>query len=227
LTLLTRKKAETLFDRLAALWPQAHCELEHHTPFQLLIAVVLSAQTTDKAVNKALFPLFHKHPAFGPKDLVMLGEAGFLEVIKSIGLAPTKAKNCVRLSQDLLVKHQGNVPSTRAELEALPGVGRKTANAVLNVLFGHATMAVDTHVARLAVRMGLCEPTVDRLRIEEVLLSKVPARHAAIAHHQLIFHGRYHCAARSPGCVTCALSDLCPKVGVAISSPQKAKESRK
>jgi len=220
---LTRKKADTLFDRLAALWPEAHCELEHHTPFQLLVAVVLSAQTTDKAVNKALAPLLARDPNFGPADMVHLGEAGFLDVIKSIGLAPTKAKNCVRLSGDLLANHGGLVPSKREELEALAGVGRKTANVVLNVLYGLPTMAVDTHVARLAIRMGLVAPTENRLVIEEALLAKVPARHAGIAHHQLIFHGRYHCVARSPRCDTCALADICPKVGVSAASSANRK----
>ena len=224
--LLTRKKAEALFDRLATTWPDAHCELVHNTPFQLLIAVVLSAQTTDKAVNKALAPLLAHEPAFGPAELVRLGEAGFLNVIRSIGLAPTKAKNCVRLSEDLLAKHGGLVPESREDLEALPGVGRKTANVVLNVLYGLPTMAVDTHVARLAIRMGLIAPTENRLRIEEALLAKVPFRHAGVAHHHLIFHGRYQCVARSPRCETCALVDLCPKVGVTAESTSKSKVPR-
>ncbi len=215
MALLSRKKAEAVFDALAALWPDAHCELVHNTPFQLLVAVVLSAQTTDKAVNKALSALLESQPTFGPADLVALGEVGFLGVIKSIGLAPTKAKNCVRLAGDLLARHGGEVPSEREALEALPGVGRKTANVVLNVLYGLPTMAVDTHVARLAVRLGLVEPTENRLHIEEALLGKVPSRHARQAHHQLIFHGRYHCTARAPKCEECALSPLCPRVGLA------------
>lgn len=223
MALLSRKKAEAVFDALAALWPEAHCELVHNTPFQLLVAVVLSAQTTDKAVNKALAPLLEAHPEFGPQDLLEMGEAGFLKVIQSIGLAPTKAKNCVRLSAELLALHGGEVPSSRDGLEALPGVGRKTANVVLNVLHGHPTMAVDTHVARLAVRLGLVEPTENRLRIEEALLSKVPARHGRLAHHQLIFHGRYHCTARSPKCEECVLKSLCPQVGV-VKSRRKSKK---
>lgn len=203
-----------VFDRLALAWPNAHCELVHNTPFQLLLAVVLSAQATDKSVNKALEPLFKSQPNFGPGDLVKMGELGFLNHIRSIGLAPTKAKNSFRLAQSLLKSHKGKVPLTRGDLEELPGVGRKTANVVLNVLCGLPTMAVDTHVARLAVRIGISEPTEDRLKIEETLLKRVPERHLVRAHHYLIFHGRYHCTARAPKCPTCPLEDVCPKVGV-------------
>jgi endonuclease-3 len=226
-TLLSVKKAEDLFDALAAAWPDAHCELAHHSPFQLLVAVVLSAQTTDKAVNKALAPLLLRKPHFGPEDLVAMGVEGFLEVIKSIGLAPTKARNCVALSSHLLERHGGRVPAAREELEALPGVGRKTANVVLNVVHGLPTMAVDTHVARLAVRMGLCAPTSDRLAIEQALVRKVPERHAKSAHHHLIFHGRYHCIARAPRCETCAVARLCPRVGVPSPSAPSAKRKRR
>lgn len=203
-----------MFAALASLWPDAHCELEHYNDFQLLIAVVLSAQTTDKAVNKALAPLFDKNRDFSPADLLALGELGFLKVIRSIGLAPTKAKNSVAIARQLIALHEGRVPLERAALEALPGVGRKTANVVLNVLAGLPTMAVDTHVARVSVRMGLVSATPNRVLIEEQLLACVPSRFAVIAHNLLIFHGRYHCTARSPRCDACPVRQICRRVGI-------------
>jgi len=196
------------------MWPDAHCELHHHNDFQLLIAVVLSAQTTDKAVNKALAPLFDANPNFSAGDLVKLGEARFLKVIQSIGLAPTKARNSVALAHQLLRLHGGRVPLERSALEALPGVGRKTANVVLNVLAGLPTMAVDTHVARVSVRMGLVAATENRLQIENELLERVPSEWGRIAHHLLIFHGRYFCTARSPKCEDCKLFKTCKQVGI-------------
>lgn len=211
---MSPKQIEQVFERLAEHWPNAKCELVHNTPFQLLVAVVLSAQATDKSVNKALQPLLKKHPDFDAQDLVHMGESKFLSIIRSIGLAPTKAKNCLGLSRVLAEKYSGQVPRNREQLEALPGVGRKTANVVLNVLYGEPTMPVDTHVARLAVRMGLVEPTNDRNKIEAQLLRKVPEKFNVTAHHLLIFHGRYLCLARTPKCEICPLLDLCPKVGV-------------
>lgn len=212
--LLSSTEVEEVFRAFGALWPNAHCELNHNNDFQLLIAVVLSAQTTDKAVNKALAPLIEKYPDFSPADLVALGEVNFLKIIKSIGLAPTKAKNSVALAHQLLRLHGGKVPMQREALEALPGVGRKTANVVLNVLAGLPTMAVDTHVARVSVRLGLVEATENRLQIEEQLLERVPAQWGRIAHHLLIFHGRYHCTARSPKCSDCPVVKICKKLGV-------------
>jgi endonuclease-3 len=188
--------------------------LNHNNDFQLLIAVVLSAQTTDKAVNKALDPLLRLNPDFSAPDLIEMGEKKFLNVIKSIGLAPTKAKNSVALARQLVILHGGRVPLDRASLEALPGVGRKTANVVLNVLAGLPTMAVDTHVARVSVRLGLVAKTDNRLRIEEELVAKVPPAWGVIAHHLLIFHGRYHCTARAPRCAECPLLALCKRVGI-------------
>lgn len=212
--MLSPSETEDVFAALASLWPDAHCELHHYNDFQLLIAVVLSAQTTDKAVNKALAPLFEKNRNFSPVDLMALGEGGFLKVIRSIGLAPTKAKNSVAIARQLIALHEGRVPLERAALEALPGVGRKTANVVLNVLAGLPTMAVDTHVARVSVRMGLVNATLNRVHIEEQLLACVPSQFAVIAHNLLIFHGRYHCTARSPHCDTCPVRRICRRVGI-------------
>jgi endonuclease-3 len=209
--------ASEIFGKLHELWPNAHCELEHNNPFQLLLAVVLSAQTTDKAVNKALAPLFSERPNFSPQDLVAMGEKKFLGVIKSIGLAPTKAKNSVALARQLLQLHNGEVPLDRKSLEDLPGVGRKTANVVLNVVAGMPTMAVDTHVARVSVRLGLARRTENRLQIEEDLLKIVPKEWGVQAHHLLIFHGRYHCTARAPKCAACPVANQCRKVGVSRS----------
>ena len=208
------EKAHLVFSKLAAMWPNAHCELLHNNPFQLVLAVLLSAQATDVSVNKALLPLFTKHPHFDAADLVKMGEKNFLEIIRSIGLAPTKAKNSVAMAAKLIADFVGEVPLKRPELETLPGVGRKTANVVLNVLCGEPTMAVDTHVARVSQRLGLVKPTNDRLQIEHELLAVVPAEHAVVAHHLLIFHGRYHCTARSPKCESCPLHLDCPRVGV-------------
>jgi endonuclease III len=221
MALLPKNRVPELFDRLAAKWPDAHCELIYNNPFQLLLAVVLSAQATDKSVNKALDAIRLSVPLFGASELVQWGEAGVLERIKSINFAPTKARNVVALSKKILEIHKGEVPSAREALEALPGVGRKTANVVLNVLFGEPTFAVDTHVARLACRMGLVKQTEDRLLIERTLERLVPLRHAAIAHHQMIFHGRYLCQARSPQCSACPIEDLCPKNGVLSSERKK------
>ncbi|MEN9824754.1 MAG: hypothetical protein RI953_499 [Pseudomonadota bacterium] len=212
--LLKPVEIENVFRTLEQLWPDAHCELNHNNDFQLLIAVVLSSQTTDKAVNKALEPLLRLNPGFSAPDLIEMGEKKFLNVIKSIGLAPTKAKNSVALARQLVSLHGGQVPLDRASLEALPGVGRKTANVVLNVLAGLPTMAVDTHVARVSVRLGLVAKTDNRLRIEEELVAKVPPAWGVIAHHLLIFHGRYHCTARAPKCTDCPVFALCKRVGI-------------
>lgn len=212
-------RAREIFRRLDLSWPDAHCELIHFNEFQLLIAVVLSAQTTDVSVNRSFGAYITEHRDFGPNELVKMGEQNFAHLIRTIGLAPTKARNAVALSAKLIDNFKGRVPRNREALESLPGVGRKTANVVLNVLFGEPTMAVDTHVARLAVRLGLSEEGSSRERIEEDLLSLVPSKFARNAHHTLIFHGRYLCAARKPQCEACALEALCPKVGVSFSEP--------
>lgn len=203
-----------IFKGLDQAWPNAHCELVHHNHFQLLLAVMLSAQTTDKSVNKALAPILANNPDFSPYDLIHMGELDFLKSIKSIGLAPTKAKNAVKSAHILVEKFQGQVPLNRQDLESLPGVGRKTANVVLNVLCQLPTMPVDTHVERVSIRLGLVSPTKNRLKIELELLKKIPKEFAHHAHHLLIFQGRYHCTARNPKCNTCAVEHLCPKIGL-------------
>ncbi|MES2614184.1 MAG: endonuclease III [Bdellovibrionota bacterium] len=201
----------SIFKILENLWPNAQCELEHYNEFQLLIAVVLSAQATDKSVNKALLPILAENKNFSAQHLIDMGEQNFLQAIRSIGLAPTKAKNCYKIATILQEKFQGKVPSNREELEALPGVGRKTANVVLNVLFKIPTIAVDTHVERVAKRLGLVPLSASPVKVEEELLKIVPKKYRLQAHHLFIFHGRYHCVARNPKCATCPLEQLCEK----------------
>ena len=198
------KKRREIFSRLARANPNPTTELEYGTAFELLVAVVLSAQATDKSVNLATRKLF---PAT-PEKLLKLGVQGLEEHIKSIGLYRTKAKNVVALSEILLKEHGGEVPAGREALERLPGVGRKTANVVLNTAFGQPTMAVDTHIFRVANRTGLA-PGKDPLEVEQKLLKFTPPEFLQNAHHWLILHGRYVCLARKPGCPTCLIVDLC------------------
>ena len=198
------QKRREIFRRFKEANPNPTTELEYATPFELLVAVVLSAQATDKSVNLATRKLF---PAT-PQKLVDLGVGGLEQYIKSIGLYRTKAKNVVALSQILLEKHCGAVPQNREALEALPGVGRKTANVVLNTAFGQPTVAVDTHIFRVANRTGLA-PGKDVLSVEEKLLKFTPPEYLQNAHHWLILHGRYVCLARKPGCPQCLIRDLC------------------
>jgi endonuclease-3 len=186
--------------------PEPKGELEHINPYTLLVAVVLSAQATDAGVNKATRALFKVAPT--PEKMLRLGEEKVREYIKTIGLFRNKAKNVILLSQKLLAEHGGEVPRTREALEALPGVGRKTANVVLNVAFGKPTMAVDTHVFRVAHRIGLSKGKTP-LAVEEDLLRIVPREHGLHAHHWLILHGRYLCKARKPECGRCPVRDLC------------------
>ena len=194
------------FARLAAGDPEPKSELTYTTPFQLLVAVVLSAQATDKGVNRATGPLFREHPT--PQALVALGEAGIADHIQTIGLYKTKAKNVAALSRLILERHGGEVPKDREALEALPGVGRKTANVVLNIVFGEPTIAVDTHIFRVANRTGLA-PGKDVAAVERKLLKVVRAEYRLHAHHWLILHGRYTCKARGPDCARCRVADLC------------------
>ena len=198
------KKREEIFRRLRAANPNPTTELEYRTPFELLVAVVLSAQATDKSVNLATRKLF---PAT-PQKIVKLGVAGLEPYVKSIGLYRTKAKNVVALSEILLKEHRGEVPAEREALERLPGVGRKTANVVLNTAFGQPTVAVDTHIFRVANRTGLA-PGKDPLEVEQRLLKFTPPEYLKNAHHWLILHGRYVCLARKPGCPECLIRDLC------------------
>jgi endonuclease-3 len=200
------EKRREFFGRLRKADPHPRSELDYASPFELLVAVILSAQATDKSVNLATAKLF---PVAGtPGAIVALGEAGLVEYIKTIGLFRMKAKNVVETCRRLLADHGGEVPRTREELQALPGVGRKTANVVLNVAFGEPTMAVDTHIFRVSNRTGLA-PGKDPLAVELKLLKAVPAEFRLHAHHWLILHGRYTCLARKPLCPGCIVNDLC------------------
>jgi endonuclease-3 len=198
------EKRRKIYERLRAANPNPTTELKYGTPFELLVAVVLSAQATDKSVNLATERLF---PAT-PEKIAKLGVAGLEEYIKRIGLFRNKAKNVVALSKIILEKHCGAVPQNRAALEELPGVGRKTANVVLNTAFGQPTVAVDTHIFRVANRTGLA-PGKDPLEVEARLLKFTPPEFLQNAHHWLILHGRYVCLARKPGCPECLIRDLC------------------
>jgi len=199
------KRAE-LYRRLQAANPHPTTELKYGTPFELLVAVVLSAQATDKSVNAATAVLFKEFST--PEKIAAMGAAKLEGYIKTIGLFRTKAKNVVALSEILLREYGGKVPASRQALESLPGVGRKTANVVLNTAFGQPTMAVDTHIFRVANRTGLA-PGKDVLSVEEKLLKFTPPEYLMNAHHWLILHGRYVCLARKPACPRCAIRDLC------------------
>jgi endonuclease-3 len=200
------RTVEEIFRRFAAASPEPKGELEYVNPFTLLVAVVLSAQATDVGVNKATRGLFRV--ASTPRQMLALGEGGLQERIKTIGLYRNKAKNVIALSQRLIGEHGGEVPREREALEALPGVGRKTANVVLNTAFGEPTLAVDTHVFRVAHRLGLAEGGTP-LEVEQGLVKVIPQEYMRHAHHWLILHGRYVCQARKPRCDVCIVSDLC------------------
>ncbi|HWJ75046.1 MAG TPA: endonuclease III [Kaistia sp.] len=202
----TRAEVETFFARFAAREPEPKGELLYVNPFTLLVAVVLSAQATDAGVNKATRALFAA--ADTPEKMVALGEDRVREMIKTIGLFRMKAKNVIALSELLIARHGGTVPADRAALEALPGVGRKTANVVLNIAFGEPTIAVDTHIFRVGNRTGLA-PGKDVVAVETELERVVPTRYRLHAHHWLILHGRYVCKARKPDCPVCIVADLC------------------
>ena len=195
-----------LFQRFSEREPNPATELEYSTPFELMVAVVLSAQATDVSVNKATRKLFAR--ANTPKKIRALGEAGLKRYIKTIGLFNSKAKNIIAACRILLDQHGGEVPSEREALEALPGVGRKTANVILNTAFGVPTIAVDTHIFRVANRTGLA-PGKNVREVEDRLLQVVPDEYKKNAHHWLILHGRYTCTARRPACEHCLISDLC------------------
>ncbi|MCO5099586.1 MAG: endonuclease III [Burkholderiaceae bacterium] len=195
-----------IFARLQALEPHPRTELEYGTPFELLVAVMLSAQATDRSVNLATRELFRA--ANTPQAIAALGVDGVVPYIRSIGLFPTKSKNLVATARILLERHGGEVPAEREALEQLPGVGRKTANVVLNVAFGQPTIPVDTHVLRVANRTGIARGRTP-LEVERKLLRLVPQRYRMHAHHWLILHGRYVCKARVPECWRCPIADLC------------------
>ena len=199
-------KRRTIFERFHAANPEPRGELHYKTPFELLIAVILSAQATDRSVNLATDALYQR--ANTPESIFKLGQKGLESYVKSIGLYHTKAKNILATCKLLIENHGGEVPRTREALEALPGVGRKTANVVLNIAFGEPTIAVDTHLFRIGNRTGIA-PGKTPLEVEERLLKFVPAEFMLHAHHWLILHGRYVCTARAPKCGTCLIEDLC------------------
>ncbi|MBL8265958.1 endonuclease III [Steroidobacter sp.] len=203
---MNRKKISEMFERLKAANPKPTTELEYSSPFELLIAVILSAQATDKSVNLATRELY-KH-ANTPATILALGVEGLSRYIKTIGLFNTKAKNVIATCQLLIEHHGAQVPESREALEALPGVGRKTANVILNTAFGHPTIAVDTHIFRVSNRTGLA-PGDDVRAVEDRLVKVVPPEYALDAHHWLILHGRYTCIARKPKCPECVILDLC------------------
>ena len=203
---MKRADVQEFFRRLSAAMPEPRSELEYVNPYTLLVAVVLSAQATDVGVNRATKALFERVTT--PEQMVALGEAALREHIKTIGLFNTKAKNVIRLSEILVERYGGEVPRDREALETLPGVGRKTANVVLNVAFSEETIAVDTHIFRVGNRTGLA-PGKTPDAVEAKLLKAVPKPYRLHAHHWLILHGRYVCKARKPDCPACAVADLC------------------
>jgi len=210
----TNADIEEAFRRFQAAQPEPKGELQHVNPFTLLVAVVLSAQATDAGVNKATPALFKL--ADTPQKMAALGEVRVRDLVKTIGLYRTKAKNVVALSKQLIAQHGGQVPHSREALEALPGVGRKTANVVLNIVFGEPTIAVDTHIFRIGNRTGLATGKTP-FEVEEKLNAVVPDKYKLHAHHWLILHGRYVCVARRPLCETCIIADLCKWPGKTTS----------
>jgi endonuclease-3 len=218
---MTKQEAARFFALLAKDRPDPTTELDFINPYTLLVAVVLSAQATDVSVNRATEPLFKI--ADTPQNMLDLGEARLTEFIRTIGLFRTKAKHVIELSRMLVEQYGGTVPSTREALEALPGVGRKTANVVLNVAFGHPTIAVDTHIFRVGNRTGIA-PGKTPLKVEEGLERMVPDAYRRGAHHWLILHGRYVCLARKPRCEACVVKELCAypaKEGAASPAPKR------
>ena len=208
-----KSRAEAVFERLSKAAPAPKTELEYSNVYTLLVAVVLSAQATDIGVNKATKGLFAL--ADSPEKMLALGEDAVRDKIKTIGLYKNKAKNVVALSKALVEQHRGQVPREREALEALPGVGRKTANVVLNVAFGEHTLAVDTHVFRVSNRIPLAKGKTPR-EVEDGLMKIIPARFLEDAHHWLILFGRYTCKARSPDCAACVIADLCSWEGKTV-----------
>jgi endonuclease-3 len=225
-------EAAEFFARLAAQDPDPKTELVYNNPYTLLVAVTLSAQATDKGVNKATGPLFQHVDT--PQKMIALGEAKLRDAIKTIGLYRTKAKNVIALSKMLVENFNGEVPRDHEALESLPGVGRKTANVVLNVAFGEPTMAVDTHIFRVSNRTGLA-PGKNPREVEDELEKIVPAKYMSHAHHWLILHGRYICIARKPRCPDCIVADLCnfpdktpdPDAGIAATEAHRARNRKR
>lgn len=208
--LLSEKEIVQVFERFKKQNPEPKSELEYSSPFTLLVAVVLSAQATDKSVNKVTRELFKV--AKSPEQMVELGEEKLIDYIRSIGLYKNKAHNVIGLSKMLISEFNSQVPSTREELEKLPGVGRKTANVVLNVVFNQPTMPVDTHLLRISPKIGFAKGN-STLEIEKSLVERIPKKYMLHAHHWLILHGRYVCTARSPKCDECIINDICKHNG--------------
>ncbi len=211
---MNNEKRRAIFERLKSANPEPATELNYSTPFELLIAVILSAQATDKGVNKATEKLFPV--ADTPQAILALGENGLKKYVKTIGLYNNKARNIIKTCALLIERHHGQVPHDREALEALPGVGRKTANVILNTAFGEPVIAVDTHIFRVANRTGLAPGKTVR-EVEDKLIRFVPAEFKHDAHHWLILHGRYTCTARKPRCAACVIADLCDYPGKAAS----------
>lgn len=204
-----RQLADEIFARLAKANPDPRCELYYETPFQLLVSVALSAQTTDKMVNACMEPVYKA--GFTVEDMLRLGADGLLPIIRRIGFAPTKSKNVAKMARILKDAYGGEVPREREQLEALPGVGRKTANVILAEIFGEPTLAVDTHVFRVGKRLGLHTASTPE-KAEPEILASVDEKHRPKAHHWLILHGRYTCKAIRPDCEHCVLQDICPSL---------------
>lgn len=215
---MSKKRVRRILDTLADMFPDAHCELHHSNPFELTVAVLLSAQCTDETVNKVTKDLFRKYKT--PEDYLAVSREELEQDIRRIGLFRNKAKHIQEMCRMLLEEYGGEVPRTHAELVKLPGVGRKTANVVVSNAFGVPAIAVDTHVERVSKRLGLAAQDDTVLQVEKKLMQQVPREEWTITHHRLIFFGRYHCKAQSPQCDICPLLDLC-KEGQARMNPQK------
>lgn len=205
--MLTIKQWEYCLEKMEEMFPDAHCELVHENPFELTIATLLSAQCTDVLVNKVTATLFKKYKT--PEDYLAVSLEELEQDIRSIGLYRSKAKNIQKLCQRLLDEYNGIIPDSREELVTLPGVGRKTANVVLSVAFGHPALAVDTHVERVTKRLGLCKWKDSVLEVGNTVMRKTPKEKWSKTHHQLIFFGRYHCKAQNPNCSECPLFEIC------------------
>lgn len=205
--MLTKKQIEHVLQTMGTMFPEAECELTHSNPFELTIAVVLSAQATDVLVNKVTPNLFEKYKS--PEDYIEVPLEELEQDIKSIGLFRSKAKNIKKLSESLIENYNGEIPKDRDELIKLAGVGRKTANVVVSVAFNEPAIAVDTHVERVSKRIGICKWKDSVLEVEKTLMKKVPKEEWSVTHHRLIFFGRYHCKSQSPRCLECPLVELC------------------
>lgn len=205
--MLNRKQIRFVLDIIGEMYPDAHCELNHSNPFELTIAVILSAQCTDALVNKVTVRLFEKYRS--PEDFLAVSIEELQEDIRSIGLFRNKAKNIRKMCSDVLEKHGGEIPSDRIELMKLAGVGRKTANVITSVAYGKPAIAVDTHVERVSKRLAICRWKDSVLEVEKTLMRKIPDEEWSATHHRLIFFGRYHCKAQAPQCPVCPLLDLC------------------